>query len=270
MDSESLKNWLVNKFRLSQRLLADFRELRPNEVWKNGWETQLFNGNIEEYQHAILERLYSTNPFGISLDRKPSDITFSLEALKMSYLHFVFIYPILLLKAEKKDEKLTIIDFGGGIGNHFHILRSLVPFSEIDYFLVETSPNIQEAKKINGQIFSLLDIPQEIHCDFLHFGSSLQYIEKPFERLTTILSNSRPKYVLLSRTPIADSHSALRISSRAGISLHLFNKKDLIESFSVNGYRVFREFDSDETYKMRLKGKKDIQINHLNILFCRS
>jgi len=202
-------------------------------------------------QETILERLYSTKPFGIATDRIPSNESYDFTKVNLAFLHLVAVNSVARMGAINKIKHLRILDFGGGVGNHLHIFKSLLPWLSIEYQIVELEQNLKLAQKLNPEIARFSNLSQVGAVDFVHLGSSLQYCESWQEVLFAIISK-KPKSILLTRTPMTKSRTRLWKDSN-GYMQWTFSKEDLIYFFLKEGYTLIRNFDITDatTYKSR-------------------
>ncbi len=115
-------------------------------------------------------------------------------------------YPLSLVLAMllNTHSKLTILDFGGGMGkNYLELLAKLPEAKEKIYYLILENKGVimnlpNEIKEHKNLSFydSLSDI--QLHIDIVHIGSCLQYIKDWKGILNTLGITFSPKYILLS------------------------------------------------------------------------
>jgi putative methyltransferase (TIGR04325 family) len=123
----------------------------------------------------------------------------------------------------RNDNKINVIDFGGGGGNHFTIAN--IGFSgsvAFDWNIVETPRFVEKAKKIsvpNLRYFVGLKGVIEVlsHVDLLLASSTLQYCPDPVEMLTQ-LTMTGAKYLYLTRTPFNSGNETIYSAQSSWLS----------------------------------------------------
>ena len=81
-------------------------------------------------------------------------------------------------------------------------------------------------------------------------SSVIEYIEKPYELLNTLLSQLKVDYILIDRTPFIDGNDKIVIQTvptniyKASYPCHLFNLTKFKTFFTSNGYTLFEEFEA--------------------------
>lgn len=106
----------------------------------------------------------------------------------------------------RNNNKINVIDFGGGGGNHFTIAN--IGFSDsvaFDWNIVETTKFVENARKIGvpnlryfDQLSEAVDAVKNV--DLLLASSTLQYCPDPIGMLQQ-LTMTGAKYLYLTRTP---------------------------------------------------------------------
>lgn len=115
-------------------------------------------------------------------------------------------YPLSLvvamLKAQKK--RISILDFGGGMGVHYLDVLSKVPEAEktIQYVIVDGKSTLQNVPSFMRNFDNLVycsDL-QDVKgiFDVVHIGSTLQYIENWKELLQEFIEKFNPQYFVFS------------------------------------------------------------------------
>jgi putative methyltransferase (TIGR04325 family) len=216
-------------------------------------------------QDEILNRLYSNQPFGISTDRLPGDDSFDFEKIKLAYLHLVTAYAVSRLSAHYKINHLKVLDFGGGVGNHLHICKSLLPWIQFDYSIVELKENLEICEILNPDIRRYGNLSDIQGIDFVHFGSSLQYVQSWSDILEQAISK-KPKSILMTRTPLSGTNSTLWIEN-SGSMQWVFSKSQLISIFDKFGFRLNRNFDASDVAVYETKKKNRLLVLEEQLLF---
>jgi putative methyltransferase (TIGR04325 family) len=120
-------------------------------------------------------------------------------------------------------EGSRVLDFGGGAGTHFDSLQQLYPQKSLEYFVIETEMMSSLAAKARLADTNLHFMSFNHLFDFkpnfqvLIANSSLQYMEKPLNVLSTLM-DLFPEYVYITRCPLTQSKDQLRINQISNLS----------------------------------------------------
>ena len=121
----------------------------------------------------------------------------------------------------RTSSPITVLDFGGGTGNRFHILQSLFPDTELNWNVIETpelvrqiSPKLEGGKttastsvlRFSSNLADFTLGKQKI--DIVIAGSSLQYISDPYSKLLELI-NLEAGIVHISRMPLTQQEDLL-------------------------------------------------------------
>lgn len=108
------------------------------------------------------------------------------------------------------NEKLTVIDFGGAAGTHFHIAKTILPNDIIiDWRVVETREMVGEAKKQGLETAelkfydSIQSATLNAEIDLVFASSSIHYTPDPYDCLRSLAAVNAKK-LMITRTPITD------------------------------------------------------------------
>ncbi|MDP8568090.1 methyltransferase, TIGR04325 family [Methylophilus aquaticus] len=167
----------------------------------------------------------------------------------------------LLLIANKQNNKLNIIDFGGALGSLYYQHRDfLSTIQEVNWSIVEQSHYVEYGKKQlqNQQLSFHLTLAESLKAgkaDTVLLSSVLPYIEKP-QKLLTEIAELGFKYILIDRTPfIQCEKDRLTIQSvpksiyKASYPAWFFSEKEFDKLMHALGYKCIYEFDCDENFE---------------------
>lgn len=109
--------------------------------------------------------------------------------------------------ALKNNRKLNVLDFGGSLGSSYYQNKAF--FADLEQFnwcIVEQKHFVEEGKKTfadkNLHFFYDIDsCTQQYTIDVLLLSSVLQYLEKPYEFIDSILAKNIP-YIIIDRAPM--------------------------------------------------------------------
>ena len=115
---------------------------------------------------------------------------------------------ILGLSLAQISTSATVVDFGGGGGNHYTIAKKLFPDIKFDWIIVETAEMARHANESLGNsevcwVDSISNVRPKLQAIDLVFSSSaLQYTDNPIAKLRE-LTNIKAKNLFITRTVLA-------------------------------------------------------------------
>lgn len=147
-----------------------------------------------------------------------------------------------VLYYEKKH--LKILDFGGGMGNSFVPLCTVLSNpNNLKYTVVEGTENCISAEEIfknDDRISFLNHLPNDDNFDIIHISSSLQYIEN-WNELLTLLCKYKSKYFIFTDLPAGDiieSYVSLQNYYESKIPHWFFKLEDIIKEMNFHNYQL--------------------------------
>lgn len=170
-------------------------------VWEGVYENFSQAGNpssafsetiwIEKQRKKILEQFYDLNEKNFIPNHVPS------------YEYPLTVVASLLMAGNKK---LSILDFGGGMGSGYLDILSKIPnaIENCNYYIIENEKLIaqlpNELKDLKNLFFvnSYANFSRENSPLILHFGSSMQYISDWKGLITNLCEELNPEYLVLS------------------------------------------------------------------------
>lgn len=181
-----------------------------------------------------------------------------------------------------KNKKIKILDFGGGMGNSFVPLCSILPESDnIDFTVVEGKQNVKFANDIfanDSRIKFLEALPDDSGYDIVNIHSSLQYIDK-WESLLDVLCKYKAKYFIFTDLPagnIKQTYWSVQNAYESKIPHIFFKLYDVISAINKNDYNLIYQANFQATilgkYKYYPQDNFDYEyrINHSkNLIFKR-
>ncbi len=157
--------------------------------------------------------------------------------------HVIFGYVLALAAAQQ--QKLTVLDYGGNLGDYFWLAKALVPDVDLDYHCKEL-PRVAEAGR---QITPAVTWHTDDAClarphDLVMFSSSLQYLPGWQHTLRRAAQSARG-YLFLSDVPAVRDVPSYVVTQRSGgmtnLQYHL-NRSEIIDTVERAGLRLIREF----------------------------
>lgn len=165
----------------------------------------------------------------------------------------------LMWVAARSEGKLRVLDFGGSLGStYYQNRRFLSALNLVEWNIVEQERFVECGKKhfeddILKFFLTANEAMRERPSQILLLGSTLQYIEHPFELLDSCLSLSF-KYILFDRTPFVvgkkrDIISLQKVPSfiyKASYPSWIFYDKKLIKHIEEKGFSMVCAHDNDD------------------------
>jgi hypothetical protein len=95
----------------------------------------------------FLRKVGGTGPLGFSHDSLDTQDVYQVGCHN---LHLTFGY-VLALAARKKD-RVSVLDWGGGLGQYYQLGQALVPDVALEYHCVETPEMAAAGRKVNPEV----------------------------------------------------------------------------------------------------------------------
>lgn len=141
-------------------------------------------------------------------------------------------------------ERVSILDFGGGLGIGFMTLVESLPeaANRVAFSIVEVPEVCEAGEKLHGGrggITYLSSIPISTTFDIVHAASSLQYIENWKEWVSSI-TMLNPKYILLSDVfaGVINPYVSLQNYYGSRIPHWFLSLSELVHTFDACGYQL--------------------------------
>ena len=151
--------------------------------------------------------------------------------------------PLTLAMMLGCDEKVNVLDFGGGFGIGYMSIVESVPvnLNRIEYTIVEVPEVCQSGLQLHEErrINYLSTLPTSAKFDLIHAASSVQYIEHWQDLLVKFIA-IKPKYILLSDIFAGSikSYATLQNYYDSKIPHWFLNLNELLDIFSQNNYEL--------------------------------
>ncbi len=140
---------------------------------------------------------------------------FAKQVSKNKELNILSLRTFIALASSVDSRKLTVIDFGGGAGNHYFIAKAILSKNiKIDWRIVETPLMTKEAKDQgleNSDLKfydSINEATKDVDIDIVFASSSIHYTSKPYDVLESLTSID-PKKLIITRTPVTSCPTVL-------------------------------------------------------------
>jgi putative methyltransferase (TIGR04325 family) len=136
------------------------------------------------------------------------NIQYQDEVSKSSSIPFAGMRTIVPFALGQFQEKINVLDFGGGGGNHYVEAKVAMPNKNFYWTVLETREMVKQCReqRLSDNQLVFIDkisdlIPMEI--DLIIANSSLQYTEDPISQLQQLLEVNS-KYIWITRTVLSE------------------------------------------------------------------
>jgi putative methyltransferase (TIGR04325 family) len=155
------------------------------------------------------------------------------------------VFGYVLALATRNQQKISVLDYGGNLGDYYWLGRALVPGVELDYHCKELPEVAAAGRRITPDItWHTGDACLADGYDLVMFSSSLQCLPNWAELLTRA-GRSAQRYLFLSDVATVRNVPGFVATHRSGGRTCLqmqMNRAELIRTAERAGLRLFREF----------------------------
>ena len=231
--------WSIGS-RIKRRLVRSTTLL---EYAPRGWSTPLpGNTSSEDFWTAFIaqERAYSEALVARIRAREPLLQVEGDESAKYAVFGYV------LALATRHQSKISVLDYGGSLGDYYWLGRALVPGVDLEYHCKEL-PRVVEAGRLTTPdvTWHTDDACLARSYDLVMFSSSLQCLPE-WQNILHRAGQSARGYLLLSDVATVRDVPAYvathRSGGQTGLLIHL-NRSEIIATAEQAGLRLVREFD---------------------------
>ena len=177
------------------------------EYQPNGWSV---DGNkVKGWNVEAVARLQKAKwPEFLQLTHGNGPLGIAHEAVSLSnddyYAHhLVMAYAYVLALAARKQDRLSLLDWGGGIGHYFTLSRCLVPDLELEYFCKDLPFICKAGREVLPQV-RFLERDEEVkqrRYDLVVASGSLQCVED-WKATASFLASVANPYLYVTRMPV--------------------------------------------------------------------
>jgi putative methyltransferase (TIGR04325 family) len=153
----------------------------------------------------------------------------------------------LLWIAHKFNGTLSVIDYGGSLGNvFFRSSKVLESLDSVNWVVIEQEKFCNAGREYfeNDKIIFYENIDEPLKSQSINvalFSSSLQYLENPYEILLKLI-NSNIKYFIFDRTPFSNCESDRVVVQR--VPSEIYSASYPMWIFSRKKFEKFLEFSN--------------------------
>ncbi len=128
----------------------------------------------------------------------------------------VLVFAFALARAAGGRGVVSVLDWGGALGHHYHLARRLLPDLELEYHCRELPEVCAEGRRVLPEVrFHDTDDCLSERYDLVFASSSIQYEHDWRGRLGSLARACR-EWMLVTRVPLTATHQSFVLRQRAG------------------------------------------------------
>lgn len=239
--------------------LSRSREIPAFERLPDGWKSVQNHNSLSWNREGVVEserarwnafktRVNNGGPLGFSHESPDPTTT---RNIAFHNIHIIFAY--VLAKAAHGKQKLSVLDWGGGLGHYYLISKAILPEVEYDYTVHEVELMCKQGKQLCSDVhFCDNDECLQRRYDLVVLNGSLGYFPEWKATLNKVASAAND-YLLLTRIFVVDREPTFVVRHRAQdhgyqneMYTQVFNRFELLEVMKDNGFEAVREFAVEE------------------------
>ena len=233
-----------------------------------GWEVESVARGYAEKWPDFLAAIAPPNPLGVH--HETARVTTGDAGAHNMLVSFAYVVAL----AGRSRERLSVLDWGGGLGHYHALARSVAPGLELDYHVKETPAACARGREVSPEV----TFHEDESClgrryDLVVASSSLQYAED-WRALADGLAGAADVHLYLARVPVAFRAEPFVVIQRPYVHGYdteylgwVLNRGELIEHVGGTGLVLAREFLLDARFSA--VGAPEDPVEHRSFLFNR-
>lgn len=222
-------------------------EAVPNtdEVWNAhaGWSHESIAQQQRERWPGFLASLEDNRPLGWR-ETKPG------EAIDINTHNTLITFGYVLGLAAAGRNSVSLLDWGGGLGQYGRYATLLQPGLTIDYTVKDLPSLCQAGRELNPHARFVDDEDQALlrQYDLVFASSSLQYTRELYP-LVGRLCDAAERYLFITRTPFVETHDDFVVVQRphrygymTEYPAWFINRRRFMDFVAAKGFALQREF----------------------------
>ena len=209
-----------------------------------GWDAEgvvaAYRAKLPLLRHAVAGAEPIAMPTSVAVRESQPDVREQGSTLAFGYA---------LALASRGSDRVSVLDWGGGLGFHSLIARALLPAeAAIDYHCKEVAGLCEVGRELVPEVtFHEDESCLERRYDLVLASSSLQY-SQDWARVLERLAAAASRYLLVNRVPVAGAHPSFVTLQRGhpyGLGTEyrswVFNPDELVATAERAGAELVRE-----------------------------
>jgi putative methyltransferase (TIGR04325 family) len=242
------------------------------ESWSRsvpGWNAAGVLAAYEQKWPAFLRALAGSGPLGVNHEASVEEIE---RAADVSAHNLVVSFGYVLALTARGRDRVSLLDWGGGVGHYYALAKALIPGLELDYASRDLPLLSARGRELFPEAtFSDDDSCLERRYDLVLASSSLHYSED-WRRTLARLAEATAGHLYVTRVPLArraPSFVVLQRAQRHGYGTEylgwVLNRDELLGAAREAGLELVREFLLDAQFAA--EGAPESPTGHGGFLF---
>jgi putative methyltransferase (TIGR04325 family) len=214
----------------------------PQGMQLKGWNADSVQENRQQSWDMFVSSMEETSLLGLSEDDLlfPRHINIDTQSL---YLSFGYCLGL----ACQKKQTVSVLDWGGGVGNYYVISRKLFPEVIFTYHCADLPLACSMGRKLlPNVIFHDAETWNEMQFDLVFSSSSLQYLEDWRSTVDSLIKSS-DNYLYITRMPFVIVGRSFVMIQRAvcyGTEYlgWVLNRDEFVQFVEQRGMKLVRQF----------------------------
>jgi putative methyltransferase (TIGR04325 family) len=215
-------------------------------IWtaQEGWSHQSITRSQREKWPAFLASIDGAGPLGSSHEAAPG------APPDLGAHNTIITFGYVLGRVAGPRRRISILDWGGGIGHYFEYARRLRPDLELDYTIKDMAPTCEAGRRLVPGVVFTSDEAQALRrrYDLVFASSSLQYSRDLYGVLAR-LCDAAEGWLMVTRSPFVDHHDDFPVVQRPHRYGYLteypawfINRRRFLAAVEAHGLQLEREF----------------------------
>lgn len=161
------------------------------------------------------------------------------------------VLPPLVATMLSGQNRVSILDFGGGLGTGYFVLTATMPeaIDRLDYSIIDVDGIVEAGRQLfdgkKGPTFQS-ELPGAARFDVVHASSVVQYIDD-WRSLLACLARYNARFLSLADMFVGDFESFVTLQNYYGSKIrHWFlNAREFVAEVERNGYKLALRLDCD-------------------------
>jgi putative methyltransferase (TIGR04325 family) len=210
-----------------------------------GWDVDSVLNAYRVKLPAVRQALDGPGPIGF-----PTSAGLPIGQANITQQNTLLAFAYCLLLASRRQDRISVLDWGGGLGYFYFLSRALLPSDvEIEYHCKDVPLICRYGREALPEITFWDDESCLLReYDFVCASSSLQYCE-PWKDLVGRLAHCSRSYLFLTRVPVVlQSASFVALQRAWGYAFEtellswVFNRQELFDAVADSSMALVREF----------------------------
>jgi putative methyltransferase (TIGR04325 family) len=224
-----------------------------------GWDEDTIIATQKRKWHRFRELVADCGPLGFGHEGELENVA----ELSHHNIHMVFAYCACL--ASRNLDSMSLLDWGGGLGQYYLLAESLLPDVRIDYTCKELPKAVEcGADLLPSQRFVSDNSYQDRSYDFVLASSSLNYSEQ-WKTVLHNLARVTRGYLLVTRLPVVEKvpafvfvHRPYETGYYTEYLAWCLNRREFLETAQATGLHLVREFATGENIEIHMAPEKPV------------